>query len=555
MGNSPGKKPYSGGHPHSWPRASLKAMTLIPRAADLYVAPKGSEMNLGRLLKNSAERYPDRVAIVSGGGRWTYQEFDARTDYLAAAMLKAGLEKGDRVALLFFNGIHFAETYFAVAKAGLVATPINFRLVAREMAYQVEDCQARAFFYGSDFEETVEGIRGELDTVRLLVSPKGSSPSPAKEYEDFLTGAGRLGSLPHLTEEDPCQIIYTSGTTGKPKGAVITHGNLAWNIVNTVYGRQDRPGDRALIIGPLFHTAALNNHFSLQVAIGGTSILIRKFEPESLLATIERERATLMSGSPAIYNMLMQHPAADKYDRRSILRVTAGGDKLPTETKKRIVEFFPNIEGVVDLYGCTEASPTIAVINARDSMRKDGSVGPAPPFMHARIVGEDDHSLAPGEVGEVVCRGPNVMKGYHDNPEASAEALRNGWLHTGDLGRTDEEGFFYIVDRKKDMIVSGGENIYPREVEDVLYSHPEIVDAAVVGAPDPLWNECVFAYIVKRSGSELDAQGVTDFCKARMASYKKPKHVLFVRELPRSLAGKVLKRDLRERAAQERSRV
>ena len=499
-------------------------------------------MNIGSLLTNSAHKFPERLAIISEEGRWTFEEFDQRTDRLAGAMLKAGLKKGDRVAILFFNSSYFVESYFAALKARLVATPVNFRFAGPEIVYVLNDSRPSILFYGPEFEKTLVEIHEQIKTVRLFVSPHNNNSPLAIDYENFLSKGESLSTDFDVCEDDECQIMYTSGTTGKPKGAILTHRNVLWNFFNTIIGREDKHGEKALIVGPLYHTAALNNHFTIQVAFGGTSILIRKFDPESLLKTIEKEKATIISGAPALYNLLLQHPNAGKYDTSSITKCTAGSDKLPMEVKKRLLEFFPNIKGVYDVYGCTEASPCITILNAEDSLRKDVSVGKALPFLEAHVVDEDDRVLPPGEVGELICRGPNVMKGYFQNPEGTREAIRNGWLYTGDLARMDEEGFFYIVDRKKEMIVSGGENIYPREIEEVLITHPAIADVAVIGIPDPDWGEAVKAFVTLKEGQVLDEQAVIDYCKKHLASYKKPKTVAFIPSIPRNPSGKALKR-------------
>jgi acyl-CoA synthetase (AMP-forming)/AMP-acid ligase II len=461
-------------------------------------------------------------------------------------MLKAGLKKGDRVAILFFNSNYFVEVYFAALKAGLIVTPVNFRFVGPEIVYVLNDSQPNILFYGPEFEETITGIRNQLATIRIFVSPY-DGPSSAIGYEECLLKGKSITHTFNICEDDHCQIMYTSGTTGRPKGAILTHGNVLWNLFNTVLGREDKTGEKALIVGPLYHTAALNNHFTIQVALGGTSILVRKFEPESLLRTLEKERATIISGAPALYNLLLQHPNAGQYDTRSITKCTAGADKLPMEIKERLLGFFPNIKGVYDVYGCTEASPCITILNAEDSLRKDLSVGKALPFLEARVVDDDDKFLPPGEVGELICRGPNVMEGYYGNPEGTREAIRNGWLYTGDLARVDEEGFFYIVDRKKEMIISGGENIYPREIEESLITHPAIADVAVVGIPDPDWGESVKAFVTLREGEIISEQEVIDFCTKHLASFKKPKRVIFIPTIPRNPSGKALKRLLIEK--------
>jgi acyl-CoA synthetase (AMP-forming)/AMP-acid ligase II len=367
----------------------------------------------------------------------------------------------------------------------------------------------------------------------------------AEDYESFL-GAGNTEEPDcSVGEEDPCQIMFTSGTTGKPKGALLTHKNIVWNLFNTVVGREHRPGEISLIIGPLFHTAALNNHFTVQVALGGTSILIRKFEPEAVLASIEKEKVSVISGSPAVYNLLLQYPDRNSFDTRTVTTCTSGSSILPDEIKLRLKKLFPNTSGISDLYGCTEASPTIATLRSKDSMRKKYSVGQAVPFVEVMIADDKQKPLPSGQVGELICRGPNVMKGYYQAPEATKEAIRNGWLHTGDLARMDEDGYIYIVDRIKDMIVSGGENIYPREIEEVLLRHPAVIDVAVVGVPHELWGETVKAYVVVKDGSALDEQGIVNFCKEHLASYKKPTIVELTDAIPKNPAGKPLKRLLK----------
>lgn len=505
-------------------------------------------MNLGYLLNNSASKYPQRTAIVSQEGRWSYQALDERTSRLAGAFLNAGLKKGDRIAILFYNSGYFVEAYFAAVKIGLVVTPVNFRFTGSEIAYVLNDAQPLLLLYGPEFEKTLRAVRDQLVSIRHFVSPQNTESSLAEDFEDFLDGSQTNIALPaaQVGENDPCQLMYTSGTTGKPKGATLTHRNVLWNLHNTIWAREDTAGERAIIVGPLYHTAALNNHLTIQIALGGTSIIIRKFEPEALLRTIEKEKATIVSGAPALYNMLLQLPNAGQYDTRSITKCTSGSDKLPMEIKKRLLEFFPNIQGIYDVYGLTEASPSISILNAADSLRKDGSVGKILPFVDVRIVDEDHNSLPPGEVGELICRGPNVMQGYHRNPQATAESIQNGWLFTGDLARMDNEGFLFIVDRKKEMIVSGGENIYPREVEEVIIKHPSVADVAVIGIPHPTWGETVKAFVVSGPGQILDEKEVIDFCKKYLASYKKPTVVAFVPLIPRNPSGKALKRVLKE---------
>ncbi len=504
-------------------------------------------MNVSDLLKNTVIKSPKRNALVYLNDRWTYEALEERVIRLANGLARQGTKRGDRVAVMFYNSNHFVETYFAALRIGAVVTPVNFRFVGPEIEYIINDSGASVFFYDGEFHDQIAAIRDSLKGVKVFVAPGASGPRFAMDYEALVAEGDTAEVHVAVEEGDPCQLMYTSGTTGRPKGAVISHRAVMWNLVNTMFGREDREGERALIIGPLYHTAALNNHLTIQVALGGTSILIRRFDPPHVLEVTERERATTISGSPAMYSLLMQYPEAHRYDRSSITKCTAGSAILPLETKRRIEQFFPNVKGIYDVYGCTEASPTLTILRGEDSVRKEGSVGRAMPFVQVRIVDESDRPLPPGQLGELIARGPNVMLGYHGQESATREALRGGWLHTGDVARMDEDGYLYIVDRKKDMIISGGENIYPREVEEVLLSHPLIADAAVVGFSDPIWGESVRAFVVVQKGGQLTEEMVVDHCREQLASYKKPRIVTFVEEIPRNPSGKILKTTLRDR--------
>jgi acyl-CoA synthetase (AMP-forming)/AMP-acid ligase II len=502
-------------------------------------------MNVASLLLNSASKYPDKIAIISGDNRFSYTSFNERVNRLAHAMGRHGIQKGDRVALMFFNTHHFAEVYFATLKLGAIATPVNFRFVGPEIEYVSNNSGCRIFFFAAELQETVINVSPNLQTIEHFVGVDTGKEGFAHDYEAFLCSGEPGEPAVEIQEHDPCQLMYTSGTTGKPKGALISHGNIFWNVMNTIFLREHKEGEISLIIGPLYHTAALNNHFTAQVALGGTSIMIPKFDPEVVLRYIDKEKATVISGSPAMFNLLLQHPTLGQFDTRSITKCTAGAAILPMEIKRHLLEIFPEANGVYDLYGCTEASPTITTLKGKDSFRKHGSVGLPAPFLQARVVDEDGIPLPPDQVGELVCRGPNVMKCYYKDPEATREAIKDGWLYTGDLATLDEEGYFYIVDRKKDMIVSGGENIYPREIEEVLMQHRTITDVAVVGVPHEVWGETVKAFVVPKEGERITEEEVIDFCKKHLASYKKPTQVAFVSSIPRNPSGKALKRLLR----------
>ena len=504
-------------------------------------------MNVGSLLTMQADKFPDRTALIYENKRFTYRQFNQRSNRIAQALLSFGLQKGDRVATLLFNSLELVEVFMGAAKVGGVFTPINFRLAAEEVIYLVNHSDARVFAFGEEFFSLVGNILPHLPKVEKFISA-GKAPFPrAIEYEPLLQGSRDDEPGFAVSEDDECQMLYTSGTTGRPKGAVLTHGNVLWNLVNMLLAREDKEGESALVTGPLYHAAALNNHFLIRLALAGASVLMKHFDPRIFMEIIQKEKVNVISGAPAMFHLLLNLPDVEKYDTRSITRCTLGASTLPDESKKKLMKLFPNAGGIYDVYGATEASPTVTVLKAADSFRKTACVGPAVPFLEVRIVDSQDREVPRGETGEIICRGPNVMKEYYKDPEGTAEALKGGWLHTGDIGRMDEEGFVYIVDRKKDMIISGGENIYPREIEELLYHHPKIREAAAVGIPDPLWGESVKAFVVLKTGMSMTEEEVIEYCKAHLASYKKPKVVAFVDSLPRNPSGKVLKNLLRER--------
>jgi fatty-acyl-CoA synthase len=504
-------------------------------------------MNVGQILTLTANKFPERTAIIFENKRFTYREFNERVNQLAQALVQRGLRKGEKVAILLFNSNHFVEAYFATAKTGGIFTPINFRFAPGEVKYVLNHSDARFFLFGEEFSDLVNEIRSDLLKVEVFIVAGEKRVKRTLDYEMLLKNSKGGETAVRLSERDGCQLMYTSGTTGRPKGALITHGNILWNLVNAIVGREEEEGEVSLVVGPLYHTAALNNHFTIQVALAGTSILIKSFEPKRVMEIIEQEKVNVISGAPAMYNLLLALPDIERYNTHSITKCTTGASILPHETKERLLKLFPNAKGIYDVYGCTEASPNIAILKARDSLRKRACVGKPVPFLEVRIVDQKDRDVSAGDIGELICRGPNVMKRYYKDRKATLEALRGGWLHTGDLGRIDEEGFVYIVDRKKDMIVSGGENIYPREIEEVLYHHPKIQDAAIIGVPDPTWGESVKAFVVLKKGETMKEEEVIEYCKKYLASYKKPRSVEFVEDLPRNPSGKVLKKVLKEK--------
>lgn len=505
------------------------------------------DMNVGYLLAKAVSNYPDKVAIVFEGKRFTYREFNDRVNSLANGLLDKGVKKGDKVAILLRNSNEFIESYFATVKIGGVVVPVNFRLTAREIAYIVDNADAGVFIYGEEFRETIGSVRPELSKVEQYLFVGKDVPDETIEFTKLINEYPNSEPDIEVLEDDDCELMYTSGTTGRPKGSLLTHRNVTWGVVNMMMARGDRAEDKVLIVNPLYHIAGLNSHLIPRIGVGATIVLMRAFNAEEVMETIEKERITAVGGVPTMYNFILQLPGLEKYDTSSVTTITSGGSHLLKKTKNGLLKLFPNAGGVFDVYGCTELTSALTVLSGQDSLRKPKCVGKPPAFNEVRVINNEGEDVAVGKVGEVICKGPIVMKEYYKNPEATSKAIHDGWFYTGDLAKVDKEGYLYLVDRETDMINSGGENIYSKEVEDVLDEHPKVEEVAVIGVPDEQWGESVKAVVVPKSGEKLTEEEVIDFCKGHLASYKKPKSVDFVDALPRNPFGKVLKRELRER--------
>lgn len=507
-------------------------------------------MNIGRLLTRRALQHPDRVAVTCRGESLTYAQLNARANQLAHGLKALGLKKGDRVALLFYNRLEFPEVLFGAAKLGAILVPLNFRLAGPEFQYMLNDSGASAIIYEDAFAPTIDAIRPGLETVQSYLMLGQAQLPYTIDYEAWRDQASPAEPDEGLGVElaDELKIIYTSGTTGRPKGAVLTHQNALFTSLNQIIDFRFGPDDVNLAAMPMFHVGLYVMTFANWYGGGRVVVLPSRpsFDPEEAVATIQRERATNLIMVPSQWHMILQIPGVEKYDLSSLRLAVAGGAPVPMVDAEQIVEIF-HLPWFGNAYGLTEASSTTSVSGPGDLFRKPGTCGR--PLFHneMRVVNDQDRELLPGEVGELLQRGPCVMKEYWRRPEATAETVRNGWLHTGDLAKIDEEGYVYIVDRKKDLIISGGENIYPAEVEDVLYRHPQILEVAIIGVPDEKWGESVKALVVPKPGQKLAAQEVIDFCRPYIASYKKPRYVEFVDSLPRTPSGKVIKPILREK--------
>ena len=498
-------------------------------------------------LQRHAERTPHKLALVDAhtGRQFTYAQFNERANRFASFLQNTlGIQRGDRVSILAQNSSDYFEALFACGKVGAILNTLNWRLAVPELEFILNDCAPRALVYEPDFAEAVEALRPRIDCESYVVMGE-DAPQGEWAYEDALA-AGSPGGVvsPALKYEDTWAILYTSGTTGRPKGAQVTFGNFFYNAVGMGQAIDLTLQDVNLNVLPTFHAGGLGLYAGPIFHAGGTLVVMRAFDPGELLRLIEEWQVTVLLLVPAIYLALAQFPDFDKYDLSSVRSWASGGSALPPA----LVEQYA-AKGVViqQGFGMTETGPTVFIISKEHALRKAGSVGK--PVLHTDVCIMDraGNALGPNEVGELCIRGGNVTTGYWNRPGASAEAIVDGWLHSGDAAKYDEDGFYYIVDRWKDMFISGGENVYPAEVENVIYQHPAVAEVAVIGVPHPRWQEVGQAITVVKQGHTLTEKEVIEFCQAKLARYKIPQSVAFVDVLPRTAAGKVLKRELRKK--------
>jgi acyl-CoA synthetase (AMP-forming)/AMP-acid ligase II len=512
----------------------------------------GRRLLLGEMMARNARKFPNKEALVYGDTRLNYRQFNARINRLAHALMDVGVKKGDKVSILAYNCNQFMETYFALAKIGGVAVPINFRLHPQEMTYIVNQSDAQVLIAGEDFLATVKGMQKDLSQVKTYISIGEKPVEGMLNFEKWISGYSDDEPLVLVDEDDPLFIMYTAGTTGRPKGAVITHRNemvlwmLAASWVLTEPGMSNLWNFRAFGAPPIFHLASFG-FCQFMFFLGATVVLPTKvFDPVYVMETIEKEKINALILVPAMTFFVLLTPNLEKYDTSSLQVWGSSGAILPVETRKQVKKAFPNVK-IFDFFGQTEMSSLVSGLLPSESKGLENSVGKILPYIEIRVVDDDDKDVSVGAVGEAVYRSPTVMKEYYKDPKATAESMKGGWFHGGDLVRMDEQGYIFVVDRKKDMIVSGAENIYPAEVEAVLSTHPKVMECAIIGVWDQEWGESVKAVVVRRPGETVTQEELIDFCKANLASYKKPKSVDFIDALPRNAMGKVLKRDLREK--------
>jgi len=495
------------------------------------------QLNLGTILQASAAARPDHVALRHDARALSYRELDRAARGVAAALRARGVERGDRVALLVPNVPEFTIAYYGILYAGGTVVPINVLAAAPEVTYFLEDSGAKLLVAHPLFEEPAR--KGARDAGVAVALTTG-------EGDDALPAMARTAPVAHLAQTDATDtavILYTSGTTGKPKGAELTHANLLLNCAVVLPRLLALDGSLvSLATLPLFHSFGQTCIQNGTIAAGGTITLLPRFTPEAAFEVLVRDRVTLFAGVPTMYFALLNHPGGEEHDLSSLRFCLTGGAPMPVEVMKAFEARYP--VQILEGFGLSETSP-VASFTTLDKPRKAGSIGYPVWGIEMAIVDDADRPLPDGERGEIVIRGHNVMKGYWQRPDATKEALKNGWFHSGDIGVRDADGCFFIVDRKKDMILRGGFNVYPREVEEVLYAHPAIVEAAVVGVPHDGLGEEVKAVVALRAGAQATPAELIGFCKERLAAYKYPRTVEIVDALPKGPTGKILKRELR----------
>jgi long-chain acyl-CoA synthetase len=492
--------------------------------------------NLAKFLTDTVERHGDRTALKLDDVEISYSALDEASARVAGLLAERGFQVGDRVGIMLPNVPYFPMVYYGVLRAGGVVVPMNPLLKGREVAFYLQDPGAKILFAWHDFGEAAEAGANEAGADAILVKPG--------EIENLVGQAEPRREIVDRSDDDSAVLLYTSGTTGKPKGAELSHSNLIKNVEVTARTLAE-VNEEDVVLGalPLFHSFGQTCCMNTCVNAGACLTLIPRFDPDKALAIIERDRVTIFEGVPTMYTAMLGSEKGGEVDVSSLRLCMSGGSAMPGEIMRQFEEKFGC--KILEGYGLSETSP-VASFNHPDKERKVGSIGTPIEGVEMKVVDDDGNEVPQGEVGEIAIRGHNVMKGYWNRPEATDEVLsEDGWFRTGDMAKVDEDGYFYIVDRKKELIIRGGYNVYPREIEEVLYEHPAIAEAAVVGVPDSEMGEEVGAAVVVKSGEHLDADAIKEYCKEQVAAYKYPRKIWFPDELPKGPTGKILKKELK----------
>jgi acyl-CoA synthetase (AMP-forming)/AMP-acid ligase II len=510
-------------------------------------------MVVGEMLVRNAIKFPEKIAVVSEGVAMSYKTLNERVNGLGNALIRKGLKKGDRIGVIVHNGYQFIETYFAAAKTGGIFCPYNNHLKERELHDIINYSSPKFLFLDADFGDIIHSIKDHLESLEYSICLQKPRWPSVEDYEGFLSKGDKKEPSIRILDNDMMSVFFTAGTTGRPKGAMHTHRHVVSNATAGVIELKVSYNERALISFPMYHVSCEDNigrHFFMP-----NTVLIKRegqFDPQEVLELLSTERITMCQFVPTMINALLQCRDMNRYDLSSLRLILYAGAPMPVELLKGALQKLKC--GFAQLYGQTESGPIITILHPEDhilegserQLKKLASAGRPVLNYEIKIIDEQGKDVLVGEVGEIIGRSEAMMKRYWRLPKESREKLKDGWLHTGDLGKLDEDGYVYIVDRKNDMIISGGVNIYPREVEEVLYQYPSVLEASVIGVPHEYWGEAVKAVIVLKEGATVSEEEIIEFCGEHLAGYKKPKSVEFWKELPKSPQGKILKKSIRE---------
>ncbi|PGL72943.1 long-chain-fatty-acid--CoA ligase [Bacillus sp. AFS055030] len=495
-------------------------------------------LNLYESLKKSAEKFPNHNAITFKNKDVTYSELLSQVENFASILIQDGIKKGDRVALILGNCPEFVTAYYGILRAGGVVVPVNPIFTKDEISFILSNSQAKAVIADSTMDTIIDSLKLELKQIEMLYYVESNKAELS--WVQLLDKKSNDNEFPLIIEEDLAVILYTSGTTGKPKGAMLSHRNLISNAQSIVELVEFNKNDRILAVLPMFHVFCLSICVNTSIMCGANIVIVPRFSPSEVINTIFNEQVTLFAGVPTMYNFLLQLEEYSAEYFASIRACFSGGASMPVELLQRFEEKYKTI--ILEGFGLSETAPVTA-FNPLKGEKKQGSVGINIPGVINKVVDKNGFEVPRGEIGELIVKGPNVMIGYLGMAEETAKVIKNDWFYTGDLAKMDEDGYIYIVDRIKDMIIVGGYNVYPREVEEVIYQHPAIVEAAVIGIPDKDYGQIVKAFVVSNE-EFITNDDILHFCKYKLAKYKLPKQIEFMNELPKNSTGKILKRAL-----------
>lgn len=501
-------------------------------------------MNVGTSLTLNASRHPEKLAVICEGRSYTYQQLNEEVNRLANGILARGYKKGEKAAIFMKNSDHFVIAFYALVKAGLVVVPVNFRLTARETSYILAQSDTVAVFCDVDYESLIGEAMKNISHIKEIIVHEQAKRSSNTSWQAILSDSVSEPKIEVIATDD-AEILFTSGTTGQPKGALFDHQRILNVNTALIMGSEMNQRDRLIHLAPLFHSAQLNLFLLTGIMLGTTNIIHRDFHPVEVLKAIEKYKITYFFGVPAMYNALLQVPNYENYDLSSVQKCFYGAAPMAPGLIQYSIKLF-GTDQFYNLCGLTEAGPGGIILYPDEHKTKLGAGGKAMFLTNVRVVDEEMEDVKSGETGEFIIKGETVMKEYYKKPEETSKTFAGDWLLTGDLAKIDEDGYITIVDRKKDMILSGGENIYSVEVEQVLNSHPKILEAATIGFPDEKWGEVVGAVLVVKEGETIDEEALKVFCRERLAGYKIPRKYVYSEVLPRNASGKILKYQLRK---------